>query len=240
MLSNCGAGEDSFKSLLDSKEIKPKGVNPLGNVNPKGNEPWMFIGKTDGKAEAQILGPPDGKSQFIGKDPDSGKDWGQEEKAVVEDEMVGWHHWLNGHEFEQTQGDGEGQGSLVCYGSWGRKQSNMTYWLNNNTLNNDPKAHKEWCGNSDMPKIRHKVLHLSERVKVLDLVRKGKKSSAEIPMIFGKNKCSIKLWRRKKICASFAVTSQTEKVTTTASDKCFIKMKNIQFLHSILKETTVT
>ena len=90
-----------------NKEIKP--------VNPKGNKPWIFIGRTDAEVEAPILWPPDAKSWPIGKDPDAGKDWRQEERGMTEDEMVGWHHGLNGHEFAQTLGDGEGQGSLVCY-----------------------------------------------------------------------------------------------------------------------------
>ena len=94
---------------LDSKEIK--------SVNPKGNQPWIFIGRTDVDAEAPILWPPDAKNWLIGKDPDAGKDWGQEEKGVTEDEMVGRHHRLNGHEFAQTLGDGERQGSLAFIGS---------------------------------------------------------------------------------------------------------------------------
>ena len=86
---------------------------------PKGNQPWIFTGRTDAKTEAPILWPPDTNSWLIGKDPDAGKDWGQEEKQVTEDEMVGWHHWLNAHEFEQILGDGEGQGSLMCCSPWG-------------------------------------------------------------------------------------------------------------------------
>ena len=93
-------------SLLDSKEIKP--------VNSKRIQPWIFIGRLDDEAEAPILWPPDARSQLIGKDLDNGKDWRQEEKEATEDEMVGWHHWLNGHEFQQILGDSEGQGSLVC------------------------------------------------------------------------------------------------------------------------------
>ena len=89
--------EKTLESLLDSKEIKP--------VSPKENQAWTFIGRTDEKAEAPILWPPDMKSQFIGKDPDAGKDWGQEEKGATV--MVGWHHWSNGCEFEQAPGDGE-------------------------------------------------------------------------------------------------------------------------------------
>ena len=87
--------EKTLESPLDCKEIKP--------VNPIGNQPWIFIGKTDAETEAPILWPPDVKSQLTGKDPDAGQDWGKEEKGTTEDEMVGWHHQLRGHEFEQTQ-----------------------------------------------------------------------------------------------------------------------------------------
>ena len=103
-----------LESPLDSREIKP--------VHPKENQPWILIGRTDAEAEAPILWPSDSKSWLIGKDPDAGKDWRQEEKGTTEDEMVGWHHWLNGHKFEQTVGHGEGQGSLA----WGHKESGMT------------------------------------------------------------------------------------------------------------------
>ena len=103
------AGEDSWASL-DSKEIRP--------VNLKGNQPWIFTGRTD--AEALILWPSDAKSWLIGKDPNAGKDWEQEEKGVTE-WMVGWHHGFNGHEFEQTPGDSEEQASLVCYSPWGHR-----------------------------------------------------------------------------------------------------------------------
>ena len=105
--------EKTLENPLNSKEIKP--------VNPKGNQPWIFIGRADAEAEALILWPPDAKNWLTGKDPDAGKDWGQEEKGVIEDEMVGWHHWLNGHEFEQTPGGGEGQGSLAWCSPWGRR-----------------------------------------------------------------------------------------------------------------------
>ena len=89
--------EKTLESPLDSKEFKP--------VNPKGNQPWIFIGRTYGKAETPILWPPHAKSGLVGKDYDAGKNWGQEEKGATEDEMVGWHRWFSGHEFEQTQGD---------------------------------------------------------------------------------------------------------------------------------------
>ena len=113
--------EKTLESLLDNKEIKP--------VNPNGNETWIFIGRTDVEAEALILWPPDGKSRLIGKDPDAGKDWGQEEKGPTENEMVGWHHWLNGHEFEQAPGYGEGQGGLAWCNKRGRKESTqLTDW----------------------------------------------------------------------------------------------------------------
>ena len=92
--------EKTLESPLDCKEIKP--------VNPKGNQPWVFIRRTDAEAETPVFWPPDVKSWLIRKDPDAGKDWRQEEKGMTEDEMVGWHHQLNGHEFEQAPGDGEG------------------------------------------------------------------------------------------------------------------------------------
>ena len=111
--------ESSLESPLDCKEIKP--------VNPKGNHHWIFIGRTD--AEALMLWPPDAKSQLIGKDPDSGKDWKQEEQGMTEDEIVGWHHQLNGHEFDQILRNSERQRSLVCCSPWGCKDSDKTEWL---------------------------------------------------------------------------------------------------------------
>ena len=117
MLLNCGAGEDSLSSL-DCKEIKP--------VNPQGNQSWIFVGRTDAEAETPVLWPPDVKNWLIRKDLDAGKDWGQEEKEVTEDEMIGWHHRLSRHDFEQALGDSEGQGGLACCSPWGRKESDMT------------------------------------------------------------------------------------------------------------------
>jgi len=95
-------------------------------------QPWTFTGRTDAEAEAPTLWPHDAKSQLMGKDPDAGKDWGLEEKGAAEDEMVGWHHQLNGHEFEQALGDGEGQGSLACCSPWGCKELDTTERLNDN------------------------------------------------------------------------------------------------------------
>ena len=113
--------EKTLESSLDCKEIKP--------VNPKGNQSWIFIGRTDGEAEIPILWPHDVKNWLTGKDLDARKDWRQEEKGMTEDEMVVWHHWLDGHEFEQAVGVGDGQGSLACC-PWGVKKSDMTEWLN--------------------------------------------------------------------------------------------------------------
>ena len=114
--------EKTLESPLDCKEIQP--------VHPKGDQSWMFIGRTDAEAETLILWAPDLKSRFTGKDPDAGKDWRQEEKGTTEDEIVGWHHWLYGHELEQSPGVDNGQGSQACCSPWGRKESDMTEQLN--------------------------------------------------------------------------------------------------------------
>ena len=114
--------EKTLESLLGCKEIQP--------VPPKGDQSWVFIGGTDAEAETPILWPPHGKSWLIGKDPDAGRDWGQEEKGTTEDEMAGWHHWLDGREFEWTPGDGDRQGGLACGNSWGQKELDTTERLN--------------------------------------------------------------------------------------------------------------
>ena len=114
--------EKTLESPLDCKEIQP--------VHSKRDQSWVFIGRTDAEAETPILWPPDMKLWFIGKDPDAGKDWGQDEKRMTEDEMAGWCHWLNGHGFGWTPGVGDGQGSLVCCGSWCHKELDMTERLN--------------------------------------------------------------------------------------------------------------
>ena len=110
--------EKTLESPLDCKEIKP--------VNPNGNQPCIFIGRTDAEAEGPILWPPDVKSWLIRKDPDAEKDWRQEEKGMTEDKMVRWHHWFNGHEFERAPGVGDGQGSLACCSPRGCKESDTT------------------------------------------------------------------------------------------------------------------
>ena len=114
--------EKTLESPLDCKEVQP--------VHPRGDQCWVFIGRTDAKAEMPILWPPHVKSWLIGKDPDAGKDWGQEKKGMTENEIVGWHHWLIGHGFGWTLGAGDGQGGLVCCNSWGRKESDTTEQLN--------------------------------------------------------------------------------------------------------------
>ena len=116
--------EKTLESPLDSKQIK--------SGDPEENQPWLFPGRTDGEAEAPILWPPDVENWPIGKDPDAGKDWGQKEKGETEDEMVGWHHWLSGHEFEQTLGDSGRERSLACCSPLGLKELGMTLWLNGN------------------------------------------------------------------------------------------------------------
>ena len=127
--------QKTLESPLDYQEIKP--------VNSKGNQSWIFTGRTD--TEVPIPWPPDGKSQLIGKDPDAEKDWRWEKKGTTENEMVGWHHQWDGHEFEQALGDGEEQGSLVCSSPWDYKESDPTEWLNNDFCKIRPsRSPKAW------------------------------------------------------------------------------------------------
>ena len=114
--------EKTLESPLDCKEMQP--------VHFKGNQSWIFLGRTDAEAETTILLPPDTKNWLIWKDPDAGQDWRQEEKGITEDEMLGWHHWLDGYEFEQAPGVDDGQGRLVCCSPWGHKESDTTERLN--------------------------------------------------------------------------------------------------------------
>ena len=119
MLSNCGVEEDFWESL---KEIKP--------VHPKGNQSWIFTGRTDAEAETPILWSSDGKNWLICTDPDAVKDWRWEEKGMTEDEMNGWHHWQDGYELEKALGVGNGQGSMACCSPWGCKESDTSERLN--------------------------------------------------------------------------------------------------------------
>ena len=131
--------EKTLENPLDSKEIKP--------VHPKGNQSWMFFRSTDAEAETPILWSPDTKNWLTVKDPDAGKKWRQEEKGMTEGKMVGWHHWLDRHEFEQALGFGDEQGSLACYSPWGHKESYMTDWLNWYKLKQggvESEDHKGW------------------------------------------------------------------------------------------------
>ena len=114
--------ENTLESPLDCKKIQP--------VHSEGDQPWDYFGRNDAKAETLVLCPPPVKSWLIGKYSDAGRDWGQEEKGTREDEMAGWHHWLNGHESEWTPGVDDGQGGLACCDSWGHKELDTTEWLN--------------------------------------------------------------------------------------------------------------
>ena len=116
--------EKTPEGPLDRKDIKP--------INLKGNKPWILLGRSDAEAKAPVFWSSNVNSQLIGKAPEAGKDWGQKEKRASEDKMVGWHHWCNRHEIEQTPGGGEGQGGLACCSSWGHIESVTTVLLNNN------------------------------------------------------------------------------------------------------------
>jgi len=145
MLLNCGVGEDSWKSS-DCKEIQP--------VHPKVNQSWIFIGRTDAEAETPILWPPDAKNWLIGKDPDAGKKWRQEERGTTEDELIGWHYWLDIHEFWVSSGVGNGQGSLACCSPWDHKVSDITerlYWTEINIYVFWYTNHKKILGDSLFP-----------------------------------------------------------------------------------------
>ena len=121
MLLNCGVGEDSWEAL---------GLQGDPTVHSLGDQPWDFFGTTDANAEIPVLWPPHAKSWLIGEDSDAGRNWGQEEKGMIEDEMAGWHHWLNGRESEWTLGVGDGQRGLACCNSRGCKELDTTEWLN--------------------------------------------------------------------------------------------------------------
>ena len=136
--------EKTLECPWDSKEIK--------QVNPKRNQPWILIGRTDAEAAAPVLWSPDAKEQIFGKHPDAGKGWKHEAKGMTEDEMVGWHHQLNRHESEETPGDGEKQGSLVCCSLWSCKQSGMCSQLNNNN--------KGWINSVHLINLQYFLYHL--------------------------------------------------------------------------------
>ena len=135
-------------------------------VYPKENQSWIFIGRTDAEAETPICWPPDVKNWLTVKDPDAGKDWRQEEKGTTEDEMAGWHHWLDGPEFEWTLGVGDGQGGLACCNSWSHKESDMTERLNWTELNHWTAREVHW-----KPILKHfNVLWSKKEVSLSTLV----------------------------------------------------------------------
>ena len=143
----------TLESPLDCKEIQP--------VHPKGNQSWVFVGSTDAEAETPILWPPEGKSWLIGKYPDAERDWGQEEKGKTEDEMAGWHHRLDGHEFEWSLGVGDGQGGLACCDSWGCKESDTTEQLN----------WTDWTSLKSFEYVKGKYFQNSERAKIQNTLK---------------------------------------------------------------------
>ena len=132
--------EKTLEIPLDCKEIQP--------VHPKGAQSWVFIGRTDAEAEAPTLWPLDAKNRLTGKDPDAGKEWRQEEKGMTEDEMAGWHRWLDGRESEWTPGVGDGQGVLAYCSLWANKEFDMTEWLNWSELKWILKKHSQWVSES--------------------------------------------------------------------------------------------
>ena len=149
--------EKTLESPLDCKEIQP--------IHPNGGQSWVFIGRTDIKAETPILWPPDAKSWLILKDPDAGKDWGQEEKGMTEDEMAGWHHRLDGHGFGWTPGVGDGQGGLACCGSWGHKELDTTKRLNWTEFTSFSCLHFLIC------KVEGRTLPASVKIKWVNALR---------------------------------------------------------------------
>ena len=161
----------TLESPLDCKEIQP--------LHPKGNQSWIFIERTDAEAETPILRPPDVKNWLIRKDPDARKDWRSAEKGTTGDELVGWHHWCNRHEFEWALGIGDGQGSLACCSPWGRKESDTTDWLNRTEpgwINIHPNNAEtdRWFTWNEIPslaRLKRKLL-LWKKVNVTDLLLK--------------------------------------------------------------------
>ena len=166
-----------LESPLDCKVIKP--------VNPKGNQPWIFIGRTDAEAWAPYFGHHMWRANSLEKDPDAGKDWGQDEKGAKEDEMVRWCHQLNGHEFEQTHRENEGQGSLACCSPWGHKESDMTQQLNNDNHSEAAKGFQDFAPQT--PPVRNATLRawwlscpaLSRGSQMVSFERAAKKTSQE-------------------------------------------------------------
>ena len=149
--------EKTLERPLDCKEIQP--------VHPKGNKSWIFVGRPEAEAETPILWPPDAKNWLIWKDPDAGKDERWEEKGMTEDEMVGWHHWLNGHEFEWTPGVGDGQGGLVCCSPWDHKELDLTEQLNWLPIKSTTTTGGGWGGGKEEKKEKKNTKESMEQGK---------------------------------------------------------------------------
>ena len=173
--------EKTLVCPLDCKEIKP--------VNPKGNQSWIFIVRLDAEAETPIFWPPDAKNWLIGKDPDAGKDRRWEEKGKTKNEMAGWHHWLDGHDFEQALGGGDRQGSLACCIPWGCKELNITEWLTWTELNSA-------CRNIFIPVNRiqfNLTTQFGPKNLVHGLLLKRKKKGFQSGLFFIYYKCIYKI-----------------------------------------------
>ena len=168
--------EKTLESPLDCKDIQP--------VHPKGDQSWVFIGRTDADSEILILWPPDAKSWLIWKDPHAGKDWGQEEKGTTEDEMVGWHHWHNGHGFGWTLGVGDGQGDLACCSSWGHKESDTTEQLNCT----ETSFHMPLCSNLDGSRHCHTEWGQTKRNIWYHLYAESKKKGSKWTYLQNRNR----------------------------------------------------
>ena len=192
--------EKTLESPLDCKEIQP--------VHPKGDQSWVFTERTDAKAESPILWPPHAKSWLIGKDPDAGRDWGQEEKWTTEDEMAGWHHRFNGPESEWTPGVGDGQGDLVCCDSWGHKELDtterlkwLTDWLKEPLDESEREQWQEWfktqhSKNKDHGIRSHHFIANGETMKtVRDFTFLGSKITSEGDCSHKIKRCLL-LWRK--------------------------------------------
>ena len=149
--------EKTIESPLDCKEIQP--------VHSEGHQPWDFFGRNDAKAETPVLWPPHAENWLIGKDPDAGRDWGQEEEGMTEDEMAGWHHRLDGREFEWTPGVGDGQGGLACFDSWGCKESDTTEQLNWLDTSFKKSSLFQICGFSTVINYRRYILILTKSLQ---------------------------------------------------------------------------
>ena len=188
--------EKTLESCLVCKEIQP--------VHPKENQSWIFIGRTDAEAETLILWPPDVKNWLIGN---AGKDWRQEEKGTTEDEMVWWHQWLNGHEFQSTLGVGNGQGGLACCSPWGCKESDMTEWLNWTELIAGSQCYNSFTHHA------FEIHHLVQSLQPPSVVGTGNSPILQIRKVrlwsLSNFRCIISMWRLKSRSSCFLISSSS-------------------------------